>query len=114
MEQIERITQMEACLDASEQAIRELSEALSAFEEVQTKYRQLSDYYGSDQWMQDYEDDEAGKLPKDLKRGVLSEDAVYDLGVLSEDAVYDLITENRELLVRMLRLVTSALETDGL
>ena len=103
MEQIERITQMEACLDASEQAIRELSEALSAFEEVQTKYRQLSDYYGSDQWMQDYEDDEAGKLPKDLKRGVLSEDDVYDL-----------ITENRELLVRMLRLVTSALETDGL
>ena len=103
MEQIERITQMEACLDASEQAIRELSEALSAFEEVQTKYRQLSDYYGSDQWMQDYEDDEAGKFPKDLKRGVLSEDAVYDL-----------ITENRELLVRMLRLVTSALETDGL
>ncbi len=103
MEQIERITQMEACLDASEQAIRKLSEALSAFEEVQTKYRQLSDYYGSDQWMQDYEDDEAGQLPKDLKRGVLSEDAVYDL-----------ITENRELLVRMLRLVTSALETDGL
>ncbi|MBQ3477005.1 MAG: DUF4298 domain-containing protein [Clostridia bacterium] len=103
MEQTERITQMEACLDASEQAIRELSEALSAFEEVQTKYRQLSDYYGSDQWMQDYEDDEAGKLPKDLKRGVLSEDAVYDL-----------ITENRELLVRMLRLVTSALESDGL
>ena len=103
MEQIERITQMEACLDASEQAIRELSEALSAFEEVQTKYRQLSDYYGSDQWMQDYEDDESGQLPKDLKRGVLSEDAVYDL-----------ITENRELLVRMLRLVTSALETDGL
>ena len=103
MEQIERITQMEACLDASEQAIRKLSEALSAFEEVQPKYRQLSDYYGSDQWMQDYEDDEAGKFPKDLKRGVLSEDAVYDL-----------ITENRELLVRMLRLVTSALETDGL
>ena len=103
MEQIERITQMEACLDASEQAIRELSEALSAFEEVQTKYRQLSDYYGSDQWMQDYEDDEAGKLPKELKRGVLSQDAVFDL-----------LTENRELLVRMLRLVTSALETDGL
>ena len=103
MEQIERITQMEQCLDATEKAIRELSEALSAFEEVQLQYRQLNDYYGSDAWMQDYEDDEAGKLPKDLKRGVLSEDAVYDL-----------ITENREILVRMLRLVTTALESDGL
>ena len=103
MEQIERIMKMEQYLDASEKAIRELSEALSAFEEVQPQYRQLSDYYGSDQWMEDYEDDEAGKLPKDLKRGVLSEDAVYDL-----------ITENREVLVRMLRLVTAALESDTL
>lgn len=103
MEQIERIRDMESCLDTSEKAIRELSEALSTYEEAQLQYRKLSDYYGSDQWMQDYADDEAGKLPRDLKRGVLSEDGVYDL-----------ITENRELLVRMLRLVTNALETDGL
>ena len=101
MEQIERIREMERCLDASEKAIQDMSEALSAFEEVQPRYRKLSDYYGSDQWMQDYEDDEAGKLPQDLKRGILSQDAVYDL-----------ITENRELLVRMLRLVTGALESD--
>ena len=103
MEQIERIREMEACLDASEQAIRELSKALSAFEEGQSQYRKLIDYYGSERWRQDLEDDEAGKLPRDLKRGVLSEDAVYDL-----------ITENRELMVRMLKLVTAALESDGL
>ena len=103
MEQIERIKEMEQCLDVSEKAIRELSEALSSFEEIQTLYGKLRDYYGSDLWMQDYEDDEAGKLPKDLKRGVLSEDAVYDL-----------ITENRELLVRMLRLVTGAIESDAM
>lgn len=103
MEQIERIREMESCLDASEKAIRELSEALSTFEEVQSKFHRLSDYYGSETWMQDYEDDEAGRLPRDLKRGVLSEDAVYDL-----------ITENRELLVRMLKLVTGALESDEL
>lgn len=101
MEQIERIQEMERCLDCSERAIRELSEALSAFEEVQPEYCRLNEYYGSDLWMGDYEDDEAGKLPKDLKRGVLSQDAVYDL-----------ITENRELLVRMLKLVTAALESD--
>ena len=49
--------------------------------------------------MKDFEDDEAGKLPQDLKRGVLSEDAVYDL-----------ITENRELVIRMLKLSARALE----
>ena len=103
MEQLERIKEMERCLDASEKAIRELSEALSAFEQVQPQYTKLSDYYGSDLWMQDYADDEAGKLPKDLKRGVVSEDAVYDL-----------LIENRELLVRMLRIVTAALESVGI
>ena len=35
-------------------------------------------YYDSGQWLRDYETDEAGLLPKDLKRGVLSEDAVYN------------------------------------
>ncbi len=103
MEQIERIQEMESCLDNSEKAIRDLSEALSAFEEIQPQYLKLSDYYGSDLWRRDYEDDEAGKLPADLKRGVLSEDAVYDL-----------ITEHREVMVRMLKLVTGVLELDTL
>ena len=30
-------------------------------------------------WFADYDADRAGLLPPDLKRGVLSEDAVYDL-----------------------------------
>ena len=39
----------------------------------------LSDYYGSPAWKRDFAADEAGHLPKDLKRGVLSEDGIYDL-----------------------------------
>ena len=30
-------------------------------------------------WKQDYADDEAGMFPKDLKRGVLSEDGIWNL-----------------------------------
>ena len=41
--------------------------------------QQLSDYYGSDAWKHDFADDSAGLLPQDLKRGVLSEDAVWNL-----------------------------------
>jgi len=33
----------------------------------------------SGQWLADYELDEAGGLPPDLKRGVLSEDGLYNL-----------------------------------
>ena len=41
--------------------------------------RQLSDYYESAAWKRDFAADEAGLLPKDLRRGVLSEDGVYNL-----------------------------------
>ena len=41
--------------------------------------RLLEEYYTSGQWREDYEADENGQLPPDLKRGVLSQDGLYDL-----------------------------------
>lgn len=43
------------------------------------KLRLLDEYYTSGAWREDYEADERGELPPDLKRGVLSQDALYDL-----------------------------------
>jgi len=43
------------------------------------KLRLLNAYYTSGQWREDYEADERGELPPDLKCGVLSQDALYDL-----------------------------------
>jgi len=43
------------------------------------KLRILSAYYTSGEWREDYEADERGELPPDLKRGVLSQDALYNL-----------------------------------
>lgn len=43
------------------------------------KLHLLDEYYTSGQWREDYEADENGELPPDLKRGVLSQDALYDL-----------------------------------
>ena len=82
MTQTERISHMEKCLDDSRVAIDRLSRALEEYRNVQGKIRELEGYYNGE-WRNDFEDDEAGKLPPDLKRGVLSEDAVYDL--LSDD-----------------------------
>jgi len=78
-EQIERIQQMERCLDRASQAVMRLSAALDEYANAQDALRKLSDYYGSDQWKHDFADDLAGLLPPDLKRGVLSEDAVWNL-----------------------------------
>ena len=77
MNRVDRIKEMEQCLDVSAAAVRRMTDALEEYEAAQKAYKKLSDYYGSARWMKDFEDDEAGRLPLDLKRGVLSEDAVY-------------------------------------
>ncbi|MBQ9677195.1 MAG: DUF4298 domain-containing protein [Prevotella sp.] len=79
MEQIERVKQMECCLDRASQAVIHLSAALDEYAEAQDALRHLSDYYGSDTWKHDFAADSEGRLPQDLKRGVLSEDAVWNL-----------------------------------
>jgi len=71
-------------------AVMELSAALDKYVEAQQAIAVLNDYYGSDMWKQDFADDEAGRLPQDLKRGVLSEDGIWNL-----------LADNRELLDRL-------------
>ena len=79
MEQIKRLTYMEQILDEATEAVSSLSEALEKYSAIQDKLQELSAYYSSQQWRQDFDDDSAGKIPSNLKRGVLSEDAVYNL-----------------------------------
>ena len=45
----------------------------------------LSRYYGSRTWKEDFETDEAGLLPPDLRRGVLSEDGIDSVLERSEE-----------------------------
>ncbi len=78
-QQIARIRQMERRLDRALLAVKRLSAALDKWEAVQEDIAALDKYYGSDEWKQDFADDEAGLLPADLKRGVLSEDAIWNL-----------------------------------
>jgi hypothetical protein len=79
MEQIERIRQMELRMERAAKAVMELSAALENYEAVQDDIAALEQYYGSEAWKQDYAADEAGLLPANLKRGVLSEDGIWNL-----------------------------------
>jgi hypothetical protein len=83
MEQIERIKQMELRMERAAKAVMDLSATLDNYEAVLDDITMLKEYYGSELWKQDYADDEAGRLPVDLKRGVLSEDGLWNL--LSDD-----------------------------
>lgn len=79
MEQLERIGRMECLLEEAMQAVKGVSEALDRYEAAQSAIHALEAYYDSEEWMKDFSDDEQGRLPKELKRGVLSEDAIWNL-----------------------------------
>lgn len=79
MEQIERIKQMELRLERAAAVVMEMSATLDMYEAALEDIKTLDEYYSSDEWKQDFADDEAGLLPKDLKRGVLSEDGIWNL-----------------------------------
>ena len=79
MEQIERIQHYEQLLDRVAPVLGNLEAALDAFDGIQDDVKELGAYYEDDDWREDFEADEAGKLPADLKRGVLSEDGIYDV-----------------------------------
>ena len=65
MDIIERIGYMEALYDRARKTGQVPEELLQ--------------YYLGGQWLRDYEADERGELPEGLKRGVLSEDGVWNL-----------------------------------
>lgn len=71
-EQIKRITYYEKLMDTAEKLKSGTPQKKKALAELER-------YYTSDAWKQDFAADEAGLLPKELKRGVLSEDGVYNL-----------------------------------
>ena len=78
-QQIARIRAMEQRMNRVAAAVKRLSVALDKWETTQDDITALGEYYGSDLWRQDFADDEAGLLPADLKRGVLSEDGLWNL-----------------------------------
>ncbi|MBQ1506087.1 MAG: DUF4298 domain-containing protein [Erysipelotrichales bacterium] len=93
MKRTERISAMEKILDDSNAMLKEVDAALEKYRAMQEKIEELDLYYGSKEWFRDLKADEEGKLPADLKRGVLSEDGIFDM-----------ITHNREVLADMLDL----------
>ena len=99
MEQIERIQYFETLLDRVAPVLSKLEDSLDAFEGIQEDVKELAAYYDGDDWREDFEADEAGKLPADLKRGVLSEDGIYDV-----------LSDHYALTVRLLDTVSSILK----
>ncbi|MBO7129093.1 MAG: DUF4298 domain-containing protein [Prevotella sp.] len=91
-DQIKRIRQMERRLVRASIAVRRLSNALDKYEAVTDDVATLDKYYDSKEWQKDFADDEAGLLPEGLKRGVLSEDGIWNL-LANCSELHDRITQ---------------------
>ena len=78
-ERIRRVREMERRMHELSAAAEGLQTALAAYEAALPARRALEDYYESPLWQEDFAADEAGLLPADLCRGVLTEDALFDL-----------------------------------
>ena len=83
---VNRIEYMEGLYDKGLKLIKDAEENPAAFLDFQSEIDELEEYMG-ESWKDDFSLDEQGKLPADLKRGVLSEDGLFNL-----------LEENRETL----------------
>ena len=90
---VDRIMSMEQRLERADVALRAMEKASELYEQAQNDIEFLDAYLGSEQWLADRADDEAGLLPPNIKRGVLGEDGIWDL-----------LERNREIKTRLKKL----------
>ena len=74
-----RMTWSDAQLSRIEDQEARLDRILAAEKPSLDDLRALEAYYESPLWRMDSESDEAGQIPEQVKRGILSEDAIYDV-----------------------------------
>ena len=75
-ERLQRIIKMERYFDELLEDNFKNPGLLCSSKIFQDKIDVLKEYYHSGLWLQDYECDERGELPKNLKRGILSQDSL--------------------------------------
>lgn len=76
---IDRVKQMEQFMDIVLGVLQNSPESIKEDEIIKEKITELEHYQESGLWLLDFECDERGELPRDLKRGVLAEDMLYNL-----------------------------------
>ena len=75
---ISRITKMEKIFDDLNFSFEKSKEEFYKNKNLQKKLKSLTNYYESGKWLKDYQLDEQNLLPKTLKRGILSQDGIYN------------------------------------
>ena len=70
---------MERSFNRVQKAVAALERDMERLARLEGDIAALKGYQASGLWLEDFEADERGELPPDLRRGVLSEDGLYNL-----------------------------------
>jgi hypothetical protein len=76
---IQRVIRMERLFNQVLRLKSKLPRTLAEQRAMRQSLAVLASYYSSREWKEDFAADEAGLLPKSLKRGILSEDGLWNL-----------------------------------
>lgn len=75
---VKRIKKMETYFDTLSDAFKNAPNTIAADKGLRKMLKALTKYYEGGKWRKDYELDEKKLLEPTLKRGILSEDGVYN------------------------------------
>lgn len=103
MEQSEKIAKMDKHMEEIRSAICSMSEAILKCEKSLKPMKELTAYYGTEEWLDDVEDYQSSKLPENLK-----------CNVLLDNAVFYMCMEYRDLAIRMLEFGTIIVKKYGM
>ena len=93
MDKYAHITKMENIMVQQNETLKELNQLLDTIDAQREAYRNLLAYYYSEQRSKDLVDDENHLIPENIRRGVLSEDEIFDF-----------IGDYRDTAIRMLEI----------
>ncbi|MDO4633006.1 MAG: DUF4298 domain-containing protein [Eubacteriales bacterium] len=83
---LERVSYMEALYERIRERLNKenpVSEDLA--QELRAQIKELQDYYEGAEWLEDFDAEQRGEFPRNMKRGILAEDTLYDLICEMED-----------------------------
>lgn len=78
-ETLNRIKGMEKRMRRAGKILKSMEYALDEWDMMNSDLKVLNKYLGSEEWKADLKADEEGLLPENLRRGVLSEDGIWNL-----------------------------------
>ncbi|MDO4621272.1 MAG: DUF4298 domain-containing protein, partial [Lachnospiraceae bacterium] len=84
---IDRVNHMTLIYEQICAILQSEEDAAEKLQEKKAEIEELTAYYEGPLWLEDFDAEREGLFPQDMNRGILTEDAIYDL-LCDIDSIY--------------------------